>query len=408
MRRASARHAAMQTGGLSWRYFSMGKPTPALTMFSEEQGMLVESIRKFAEQNVAPHVSKMDSEGKLEPSVLSALFKEGLMGIEIPEEYGGAGMGFTEAVLTIEELAKVDPAISVIVDIQNTLINLAFLTYGTEEIKQKYLPRLATDTLASFCLSESSAGSDAFALKTTATPVDGGYRITGNKLWISNAAEAGIFLVFANVDPTKGYKGITAFVVERDAPGLVIGKKEDKLGIRASSTCEVAFDDVEVKSSDVLGEVGKGYKIAIETLNPGRIGIGAQMTGLAIGAYDAAMRYILERKQFGKPVADFQGLEFDYAQAACDIEAARLLVLNAAALKESGKPYVKEAAMAKLYSAQVANKVSSSAVEWMGGVGFTKEYPCEKYYRDAKIGMIYEGTANIHLHTIAKLVKAEY
>uniref|UniRef100_A0A7S3YFA2 short-chain 2-methylacyl-CoA dehydrogenase n=1 Tax=Lotharella globosa TaxID=91324 RepID=A0A7S3YFA2_9EUKA len=283
-----------------------GGSRPALTTPTEEQEMLVDSVSKFAQQHVLPHVAKMDADAKLEPEMLTNLFSEGLMGIEIPEKYGGAGMSFTDSILTIEELAKVDPAIAVIVDIQNTLINLAFLENGTEEIKEKWLPRLATDTLASFCLSESSAGSDAFSLKTTATPIDGGFRINGSKLWISNAAEAGVFVVFANADPSKGYKGITAFVVPRDAPGLIIGKKEDKLGIRASSTCEVVFDGVEVKNEDILGELGKGYKIAIETLNPGRIGIGAQMVGLARGTYDAAMRYILERKQFGKSVADFQ------------------------------------------------------------------------------------------------------
>jgi len=370
--------------------------------------MLMDSVSKFAQQHVHPHVATMDAEAKLEPEILKNLFSEGLMGIEIPEKYGGAGMSFTEAILTIEELAKVDPAIAVIVDIQNTLINLAFMENGSEELKEKWLPRLATDTLASFCLSESSAGSDAFSLKTTATPVDGGFRINGSKLWISNAKEAGVFLVFANADPSKGYKGITAFVVPRDAPGLIIGKKEDKLGIRASSTCEVVFDGVEVKHEDILGEFGKGYKIAIETLNPGRIGIGAQMVGLARGTYDAAMRYILERKQFGKSVADFQGMQFAFAQADTDIEAARLLVLNAAALRENDQPYIKQAAMAKLKCAQVAQEVASKSVEWMGGVGFTKEYPCEKFYRDAKIGSIYEGTSNIHLQTIAKLIKSEY
>eukprot|EP00468_Gymnochlora_sp_CCMP2014_P003653 CAMPEP_0167755056 /NCGR_PEP_ID=MMETSP0110_2-20121227/8612_1 /TAXON_ID=629695 /ORGANISM="Gymnochlora sp., Strain CCMP2014" /LENGTH=395 /DNA_ID=CAMNT_0007641001 /DNA_START=68 /DNA_END=1258 /DNA_ORIENTATION=- len=393
---------------MKFRTFCASADYKALTTLSEDQEMLLDSVSKFAEQNIAPHVAKMDAESKLEPSLLPKLFEEGLMGIEIPEEYGGAGMSFVDSVLTIEELAKTDPAISVIVDIQNTIINLAFLGFGSEEMKSKYLPRLATDTLASFCLSEPNAGSDAFSLKTTATKIDGGYKINGSKLWISNSGEAGLFLVFANVDPSKGYKGITAFVVERDAPGLTIGKKEDKLGIRASSTCEVLFDGVEVKDSDVLGEVGKGYKIAIESLNPGRIGIGAQMTGLAQGAFDAAMRYMLDRKQFGKSISDFQGMEFQYAQTQTEIEAARLLVLNAAALKESGKPYIKQAAMAKLYSAQVAQKVSGEAIEWMGGVGFTKEYPVEKFYRDAKIGMIYEGTANIHLQTIAKLIKAEY
>jgi len=313
--------------------------------------MLTESVSKFAQAHVAPYVSEMDEASKLRPEILEKLFSEGLMGIEIPEEYGGAGMSFTDAILAIEELAKVDPSIAVIVDIQNTLVNLAFLTYGTEELKQKYLPRLATDTLASFCLSEASSGSDAFAMRTTATPTaDGnGYIINGNKLWISNANEAGLFLIFANANPEAGYKGITAFVVERDTPGLIIGKKEDKLGIRASSTCELAFDGLEVSKDCILGEFGKGYKIAIETLNPGRIGIGAQMIGLAQGTYDAAMRYILDRKQFGQSVADFQGLQFAYAQAQTEIEAARLLVLNAAALRESDQPYIKEAAMAKLY-----------------------------------------------------------
>jgi len=370
--------------------------------------MLCESVSKFCQANIAPHVEQMDRDGKLAPHVLPKLFEEGLMGIEIPAEYGGTDMAFTDAILTIEEIAKVDPAIAVIVDIQNTLINLIFLQWASEDLKQKWLPKLATDTLASFCLSESSSGSDAFALKTTATKIDGGYRINGNKLWISNAAEAGVFIVFANVNPEAGYKGITAFVVEAGTKGLTIGKKEDKLGIRASSTCELAFEDMEVSDDCILGEVGVGYRIAIETLNPGRIGIGAQMIGLAQGAFDNAMKYMLERKQFGKPIADFQGLEFAYAQAQTEIEAARLLVLNAAALRENDQPYIKQAAFAKLYSAQVAQKVASVAVEWMGGVGFTKEYPLEKFYRDAKIGSIYEGTSNIHLQTIAKLIKAEY
>ena len=407
--RARASPAARSSIAAPRRLLSGGVGAkPALTTLSEDQRILVDTVSSFARNDIGPLVAKMDAEAKLDSGLLPRLFEEGLMGIEIPAEYGGAGMSFTDSILTIEELAKVDPAVAVIVDIQNTLINLAFMEYGSDYLKETWLPRLATDTLASFCLSEASSGSDAFAMRTTAKRVEGGYSLSGTKLWISNAVEAGVFVVFANAKPEDGYKGITAFVVPKDADGLSIGKKEDKLGIRASSTCEVILDDVRVEDRDVLGEFGKGYKIAIETLNPGRIGIGAQMVGLAQGAYDAGMRYILDRKQFGKPVADFQGLEFAYAQAQTEIEAARLLVLNAAALRESGQPYIKQAAFAKLYCAQVAQNTASKAVEWFGGVGFTKEYPAEKFYRDAKIGSIYEGTSNIHLQTIAKLIKAEY
>jgi short-chain 2-methylacyl-CoA dehydrogenase len=350
----------------------------------------------------------MDEKQKMDPELIRSCFEQGYMGIEIPSEHGGNGMPFTNSIVVIEELAKVDPSVSVMVDVQNTLINNAVKKWGTPEQRSKYFPRLSQDTLGSFCLSEWGSGSDAFALKTTATKKGDEYVINGTKAWITNSAEAGFFICMANVDPSKGYKGITAFIVDKGNPGLIVGKKEDKLGIRASSTCEVRFENCRVPSSAILGELGKGYKIAIETLNEGRIGIGAQMLGLAEGAFNATIPYIKQRTQFGQPLSDFQGMQFQYATLAVEIEAARLMVYNAARLKDAGQPFVKEAAMAKLYSSQVAERVASQCVNMLGGVGFTKEFPVEKFYRDAKIGQIYEGTSNIQLQTIAKMVVNEF
>lgn len=384
------------------------QPHTALTALSEDEAMLSEMVARFAKDKIEPHVMEMDKAAKMNPDVIKACFELGLMGVEVPVEYGGGGMSFTSAVLVIEELARVDPSVSVMVDVQNTLVINAFLRWGTDAQKKAFLPRLCSDTIGSFCLSEAVSGSDAFALKTKATREGDDYLLNGTKLWITNGNEAGIFLVFANVDFEAGYRGITAFLVERDMAGFTVGKKEDKLGIRASSTVELSFEDCRVPAANVLGEVGKGYKIAIGTLNEGRIGIGAQMVGLARGALDHAIAYVLEREQFGKPIGLFQGMQFQYAQAATDIEAARLMVHNAARLKDMGRPFVTEAAMAKLFSSQVAERVASLGVELHGGVGFSKEYPAEKYYRDAKIGSIYEGTSNMQLQTIAKTLAAKY
>jgi len=331
-----------------------------------------------------------------------------VMGVEIPEEHGGAGASFMMATLAVESLARVDPSVAVVVDVQNTLVNNALVRWCNDEQKARVLPKMASEWVGSYALSEPSSGSDAFALKCRADRVEGGWRLNGTKLWITNGGESTLFIVMANTDFSKGYKGITSFLVQRGAPGFTVGKKEDKLGIRASSTTELIFEDCFVPDADVLGEVGKGYKIAIETLNEGRIGIGAQMLGLAQGAFDYAMAFMLERKQFGRPIAEFQGLSFQYAQVATELEAARLMVYNAARLKDLGRPFVKEAAMAKLYASQVAESAASMCLEFIGGVGFTKEYPLEKLYRDAKIGKIYEGTSNMQLDTIAKLLRAEY
>mmetsp|Transcript_3773 Transcript_3773/g.8808 ORF Transcript_3773/g.8808 Transcript_3773/m.8808 type:complete len:347 (+) Transcript_3773:2-1042(+) len=345
----------------------------------------------------------------MDKEVIQAMFDNGLMGVEIDEKYGGANASFLSAILVIEELAKVDASVSVCCDVQNTLVNNLFRFYANDHIKDKYLPRLATTDLGSFGLSEAGSGSDAFALQTRAEQTaDGDFIINGSKLWITNAGEANIFLVMANLDPSKGYKGITCFVVERGWEGFEVGKKEDKLGIRASSTCPLTFDNVRVPKENVLGEIGKGYKYAIEILNEGRIGIGAQMLGIAQGAFDSVMPYLRERKQFGQAIGDFQAVQHQVAQAAIDIEAARLLVYNAARKKMAGESFVKEAAMAKFYASQVAERVASQSIEWYGGVGFTKDMPAEKFYRDAKIGKIYEGTSNIQLQTIAKLVQKEY
>lgn len=373
-----------------------------LTTLSEEELLFQASVRRFSNERLAPQVRKMDEEGKFSPALLRELFELGLMGIEVDEQYGGQGGSFFQSVIAIEELAKVDPAASVVVDVQNTLVANALGRWGTDEQKIAYLPRLATGTVGAYALSEAQSGSDAFALATRAAPNGGQFVISGRKLWITNAAEAGIFLVFATVDPSAGYKGITCFIVERDTPGFSIGKKEDKLGIRASSTCELILDNVAIPANQVIGEIGKGYKIAIETLNEGRIGIGAQMLGLAEGAFDHALGYARERKQFGKRIGDFQGVQFSLAEMATRIEAARLLVYNAARLRDAKQPFVTEAAMAKYFCSKIAEEVASEAVEILGGVGFTKDYPVEKLYRDAKIGRIYEGTSNIQRITIAK------
>jgi short-chain 2-methylacyl-CoA dehydrogenase len=379
-------------------------PTRPLTLLNEEEQMFRDTVGRFAREQIQPHVRAMDEESSFRPDLLRQMFELGLMGIEIPEEYGGQGGTFFQSVLAIEEIARVDPAAAVIVDVQNTLVINAILRWGSEEQQSRWLPRLARDTVASYALSESGSGSDAFALTTRATQNGAGWRLNGRKLWITNAAEAGLFLVFANAAPEQGYRGITCFVVERETAGFKVGRKEDKLGIRASSTCELLFDDVLVPSANVLGDMGKGYKIAIETLNEGRIAIGGQMVGLAQGALDHALRYAQERKQFGKPIAEFQGVQFDLAEMATRIEAARLLTYNAARLREAGRPFLTEAAMAKYYSSQIAETVASQAVEIFGGVGFTKDYPVEKLYRDAKIGRIYEGTSNMQRLTIAKQI----
>jgi alkylation response protein AidB-like acyl-CoA dehydrogenase len=371
-------------------------------LLNEDERLLQESIRDFCLNEIQPKVKAMDEHGKLDPALLPQLFALGLMGLEIPEKFGGQGGSFFDSILVVEELAKVDPAVSVIVDVQNTLVVNAFLRWGTAAQQSEYLPRLAKDTVGSYCLSEAGAGSDAFALACSARREGEGYVLSGQKLWITNAAEAGIFLVFATVDAGLGYKGITCFIVERSNPGLKVGKKEDKLGIRASSTCEVVLTEARVPEAAVLGEVGKGYKIAIETLNEGRIGIGAQMLGLADGALGHAVAYAKQRKQFGKPIAEFQGVQYMLAESAVEVEAARHLVYHAARLRDAGQPFVQQAAMAKYYASTIAEQVASRAVEVFGGVGFSKEYPVEKLYRDAKIGRIYEGTSNMQRSVIAK------
>jgi alkylation response protein AidB-like acyl-CoA dehydrogenase len=380
----------------------------ALTDLTEDEKLFQQSVLGYARETFGPHVAEMDELGALKPELLPSLFQMGLMGIEVPEEYGGAGASIFSSCLAIEAIAMVDPSVSVLVDVQNTLVNNALVRWGSEAQKQKYLPRMATEWVGSYCLSEAGSGSDAFALRTRADRRGDDWVLNGQKLWITNAKESSLFLVIANTDLDKGYKGITAFLVEKGTPGFAVAKKEDKLGIRASSTCELVFEDCVVPAENVLGEVGKGYKVAIETLNEGRIGIGAQMIGLAQGAFDHAMRYVLERKQFGQAIAEFQGVQFQLADLATEIETSRLLVYNAARLKDAGRPFLKEAAMAKLHSSQTAEHVASMAVELLGGVGFTKEYPVEKYYRDAKIGSIYEGTSNMQRLTIAKQLIAEY
>jgi alkylation response protein AidB-like acyl-CoA dehydrogenase len=374
----------------------------ALTQLSEEELMFRDVVRKFARQEMAPLARRMDEEAKLDAGLLAKIFAQGFMGVEIAEDYGGQGGSLFQSVLMIEELAAVDPAVSVAVDVQNTLVNNAIQRWGSAGQKEKYLPLLASEMVGSYALSEAGAGSDAFALTTKASAVEDGWQLDGQKLWITNAAEAGLFLVFATVDASLGYKGITCFLVERSAAGLKVGKKEDKMGIRASSTCEVVLQGVRVGQDAVLGEVGKGYKVAIETLNEGRIGIGAQMLGLAQGALDHAVAYAKQRKQFGKAIGEFQGVQFTLAEMAVDVEAARLLVYNAARLRDAGQDYVQQAAMAKYFASIIAENVASRAIEVFGGIGFTKECPVEKLYRDAKIGRIYEGTSNMQRVVIAK------
>ena len=375
-----------------------------LTALNDDEVLFRDNVRQFAEEKVRPLAREMDEKGVFDHSLIEEFFRLGLMGIEIPEEYGGAGGRFFEAILAVEELSRADASAGVVVDVQNTLVNNALLRWGNSEQKKRFLPRMAADTCGSYALSEAGSGSDAFALQTRAEQKGSDYVLNGRKLWITNAKEAGVFVLFATVDPAAGYRGITAFIVEKAFPGFTVGKKEDKLGIRASSTCELILEDCRVPRENVLGEVGKGYKIAIETLNEGRIGIGAQMLGVARGAWECAAKYAQERKQFGKAIAEFQGIQFQLAQMATEIEAVRLMVYNAARMKDAGTPFVKEAAMAKLFASQVAERVTSLAIEIYGGVGFTKDYPVEKYWRDSKIGKIYEGTSNMQLATIAKLV----
>ena len=375
-----------------------------LTRLSEEEKLFYSTVRQFAEEKIGPHVGAMDEAQQFAPGLVKQLFELGLMGIEVPEDRGGAGGSFFDAVLAIEAISTVDPAVAVLVDVHNTLVVNALRRWATEEQKKHWLPKLATDTVGAYALSEAGSGSDAFALQTRAEEAPGGYRLNGRKLWISNAREAGLFIVFATLDPAAGYKGITAFLVEKGTPGFTVGRKEDKLGIRASSTCELIFDNCEIPEETLLGEPGKGYKIAIETLNEGRIGIGAQMLGLAEGAWGHAAQYSKARRQFGRPIAEFQGVQFTLAQMATEIEAVKLMVYNAARLKDAGQSYVLEAAMTKLFASQVAERVASQSVEVFGGNGFVRDYPIEKYYRDAKVGKIYEGTSNMQLMTIAKQV----
>jgi butyryl-CoA dehydrogenase/short/branched chain acyl-CoA dehydrogenase len=379
-------------------------PTPPLVALSEDEILFRDNIRQFADENIRPLSREMDEKGVFDHGLIEQFFQLGLMGIEIPEQFGGGAGTFFEAILAVEELSRVDASAGVIVDVQNTLVNNALLRWTTEDQKKRYLPKMAAGTVGAYALSEASSGSDAFALTTKAELKGSEYVLNGQKLWITNAKEAGVFILFATVDPAAGYKGITGFIVDKEAPGFTVGKKEDKLGIRASSTCELILEDCKVPKENVIGEVGKGYKIAIETLNEGRIGIGAQMVGVARGAWEHALNYAKERKQFGKPISEFQAVQFQLAQMGTEIEAARLMVYNAARMKDAGMNFVKEAAMAKLFSSQVAERVCSLAVEIYGGYGFTRDYPVEKYFRDCKIGKIYEGTSNMQLATIAKIV----
>jgi short/branched chain acyl-CoA dehydrogenase len=378
-----------------------------LTVLSEEEQMFQQSVREFAVERIRPLVHDMDHDAKMSPDLIREFFDLGVMGIEVPDQWGGAGSSFFTAVLVVEELSHVDASCGVIVDVQNTLVNNILLRWGNEDQKSKYLSMLARDTVGAYALSEAGSGSDAFALGTKAEDKGDHWVLNGQKLWITNAAEAGVFVVFANANPDAGYKGITAFIIERDFPGFTVGKKEDKLGIRASSTCELILEDCRVPKENVVGETGKGYKIAIETLNEGRIGIGAQMIGVARGALEHAIAYVKERKQFGRTIADFQGVQFQIADAATELEAARLMVYNAARLKDAKKPFVREAAMAKLFSSAVCERVTSLAVQLFGGNGYTKEYPVEKFWRDSKVGQIYEGTSNMQLQTIAKTILTE-
>ena len=375
-----------------------------LTTLAEEEEMFRSSVREFAEGELRPRVEEMDEKGKLDPALIKQCFDLGLMGIETPEEFGGAGTSFFNAILAVEELSRVDASVGVFVDVQNTLVNNAFIRWANPEQKQKYLSQLASEKVGAYALSEAGSGSDAFAMATRAVDKGDHYLLNGRKLWITNGNEAEIFVVFANANPEAGYKGITAFIAEKGFEGFSVGKKENKLGIRASSTTELILEDCKVPKENLLGELGKGYKVSIETLNEGRIGIGAQMIGIARGALEAAIAYTTERQQFGKSINEFQGVQFQLADMATELEAARLMVYNAARLKDAGKPFLKEAAMAKLYSSRVAEKVSSKAIELYGGYGFVKDYPVEKYWRDSKIGAIYEGTSNMQLQTIAKVI----
>ncbi|HEX2343459.1 MAG TPA: acyl-CoA dehydrogenase [Vicinamibacterales bacterium] len=377
---------------------------PPLTQLTEDEAILQDSVREFADAQIRPLVREMDEHAKIPRTLVDALFDLGVMGIEVPESYGGAGGRFFHAVIAVEELSRVDPSIGVLVDVQNTLVINALLRWGSEEVKRRYLPKLATKMVGAYALSEAGSGSDAFALTTRAVATPDGYTLTGRKLWITNGNEADLFIVFANINPEAGYRGISAFLVERGYAGFTVGKKEDKLGIRASSTCELILEECKVPAANVLGEPGKGYKVAIETLNEGRIGIGAQMIGLAKGALEHTIRYTKERKQFGKPIAEFQGVQFQLARAAVELETAKLTVYNAARLRDAGRPFLTEAAICKIHSSEVAERITSLAVNLFGGNGFVKEYPVEKLYRDQKIGQIYEGTSNLQLQTIAKQI----
>ncbi len=379
------------------------KPQP-LVALTEDETLFRDNVRQFAEEKIRPLSKEMDEKGVFDKDLVHEFFQLGLMGIEIPEQHGGGAGSFFEAILAVEELSRVDASAGVVVDVQNTLVNNALLRWSTEEQKKRYLPRMAAEWVGAYALSEAGSGSDAFALTTKAELKGSEYVLNGRKLWITNGKEASLFIIFATIDAAAGYKGITAFLVEKDFPGFTVGKKEDKLGIRASSTCELILEDCRVPKANVLGEAGKGYKIAIETLNEGRIGIGAQMIGVARGAWEHAVKYSQERKQFGKPISEFQAIQFQLAQMATEIEAARLMVYNSARMKDAGMTFVKEAAMTKLYASQVAERVASLAIEVYGGYGFTKDYPVEKFWRDSKIGKIYEGTSNMQLQTIAKLV----
>lgn len=387
-----------------WFMTQQNQNTPALSKLNSEESLFFKTVVDFAKKEIAPHIHEMDEQETLKPEVVKKIFELGLMGIEIPEKFGGGGGSFFQAILAIQALAQVDPSVSVVVDVQNTLVENALLRWATLEIQQKYFPQMVKNKVGSYCLTEAHSGSDAFALKTRAEDKGDHFELTGKKIFITNAKEASLFLVFANINPELGYKGITAFFVEKEMPGLSIGKKEKKLGIRASSTCEVILEKVKVPKQNIVGEIGKGYKIAIETLNEGRIGISAQMLGLAEGALSAAISYAKQREQFGKSITNFQGLQFQIAEMATRIEAAKLMVYNAARLKDNHLPFTCEAAMAKHFASDVAQYVASTALELYGGYGFIKEYPAEKFYRDAKIGKIYEGTTNIQLQTIAKMV----
>ncbi|RUS76819.1 hypothetical protein EGW08_015417 [Elysia chlorotica] len=414
----SVRQQTWQTAALSSKaetapksLFGSGDKDMSLRLpadfLSPEEQMMKDSVSRLAAEKIQPYVAEMDEGSQMRQDVIKCLFENGLMGVEIPEEYGGTGSKFFMANIVIEELAKVDPAVSVFCDVQNTLINMLFIKLGNDQQKAKYLPRLATDTVGSFCLSEAESGSDAFALRTSAVKDGSDYILNGTKVWITNAEHADVFLVMANADTSAGYKGITCFIVDRDMPGLSIGNKENKLGIRASSTCTVSLDNVRVPSSNILGEFGKGYKYAIEMLNGGRIGIAAQMLGLSQGCFNHAVAYTMDRKQFGRRVFDFQGIQHQVAHAATLIQLGRVMMCNAARRHEMGLSVVKEAAMVKYFAGEVATHVTSKSIEWMGGVGYTKDYPVEKYYRDCKVGTIYEGTSNIQLNTIAKCLEQE-